>query len=383
MKDENDTMIPAPTSILITNIRLIGDVVLSTPLIGLLKSAYPAAAIDLLVNRGTGEFLEKDPRVRQVLYSSQGEGKFAGGRRKGYLSTIFRNYDLAIALNAADRGSIAVILSGTRRRVGFIHGAGTVKNLLKRLAFTNSLPYAEDSHIVSVCRDVARQLGIAATPLTVEIFRDNLDRQAVAAALGSTSGVGGYFVIHPFARWRYKYWDIGRFVEISDRLAREFALQPVWTSAPDPQEMALLHQAAEGCSVAPTLITGTLTLNQMACLIDGGRLYIGLDTAITHIAASTGTPMVALYGPTEIWRWHPWNNTADPTPHIRPGYRGPVRIGQIVALQAACDHAPCVRPHCYDTIENPCMMEITAADVYREAVQLLSRAPSEGDAHVG
>ena len=64
---------------LIINIRLIGDVILTTPLIGLLKEAYPDAAIDLLVNRGTGEFLEKDPRVRGVIYSN-GDAQSGGGR---------------------------------------------------------------------------------------------------------------------------------------------------------------------------------------------------------------------------------------------------------------------------------------------------------------
>lgn len=366
----------SPASILVTNIRLIGDVVLSTPLIGLLKAAYPDAVIDLLVNRGTGEFLEKDPRVRKVLYSCKGEGKFAGGRQDRYLSKIARRYDLAIALNAADRGNIAVVLAGRKRRIGFIHGSSWLKNLLKKILLTDSLQYSEDRHIVQVCRDVALRLGINDAPLEVKIYWDQRDQQKVSDTLGNNSGSGSYFVVHPFARWRYKYWDINRFAGISDRLAREFGMQPIWTSSPDGEEVALLRSAAKECTTAPILVPGALTLNQIACLIDGARLYIGLDTAVSHIAASTGTPVVALYGPTEIWRWHPWNNHTLPTEHIHPGYRGPVHSGQVVALQAACEHMPCIRPHCYSNIENPCMMELSAADVHREAVKLLSAANS-------
>lgn len=68
-------MIEPPRSILVVCIRLIGDVILSTPLVGLLKSVYPDAEIDYLVNRGTGEFLGKDPRVRTVLYATNREAR--------------------------------------------------------------------------------------------------------------------------------------------------------------------------------------------------------------------------------------------------------------------------------------------------------------------
>ena len=87
-------MNPIPNTILIVNIRLIGDVILTTPLIGLLKDAYPEAAIDLLVNRGTGEFLEKDPRVRKVIYSNNREIS-AARKRNRYLMDIFCRYDMA------------------------------------------------------------------------------------------------------------------------------------------------------------------------------------------------------------------------------------------------------------------------------------------------
>ena len=96
---------PPPRSILVACIRLIGDVILSTPLVGLLKSAYPETEIDYLVNRGTGEFLEKDPRIRRVLYTRNREArKPVGSPEPGYFRKIFGRYDMAITLNASDRG---------------------------------------------------------------------------------------------------------------------------------------------------------------------------------------------------------------------------------------------------------------------------------------
>jgi len=56
-----------PETILICSIRVIGDVILTTPLVGILSEAYPHAAIDLMVAAGTGPFLRQDPRVRNII----------------------------------------------------------------------------------------------------------------------------------------------------------------------------------------------------------------------------------------------------------------------------------------------------------------------------
>jgi heptosyltransferase-3 len=119
-----------------------------------------------------------------------------------------------------------------------------------------------------------------------------------------------------------------------------------------------------------------MTLNQMTCLIEQAALYIGLDTAISHIAASTGVPMVALYGPTEMWRWHPWDNESPVIDRATAGTsRGTFRSGSIIALQAACKHYPCIRPHCYrEGCENPCMMALSTQDVFQEISMLLSKS---------
>jgi heptosyltransferase-3 len=112
----------------------------------------------------------------------------------------------------------------------------------------------------------------------------------------------------------------------------------------------------------------------MTCLIEQAELYLGLDTAISHIAASTGVPMVALYGPTDMFRWHPWDNESSVTDRAAVDTsRSTFRSGPIVAIQASCEHARCIRPHCYrDGLENPCMMAISARDVLQEIDTLLS-----------
>lgn len=373
-------MIVAPDSVLIVNTRLIGDVILATPLIQILNDTFPNVAIDFLVNRGTGEFLEKDPRIRKVIYSDKWKSS-SSGLGSSYLIGLFRKYDLAITLNTGDRGAVAIAVASRRYRVGYSQADKPFSRFLRSLLFSHRIDFDENIHIVGLCLQVAHALGISGQRLQVKLFWKSADDEQVKRQLGERISATGYLVIHPFARWRYKYWDINRFCEVSDRLAERHGLQPVWTSSPDPEEIALLQAAAIGCSTKPLLIPGSLNLNQMACLLQGAALYIGLDTAITHIAASTGVPMVALYGPTELWRWHPWDNERSMNEPVMFGYRGPIRSGRMVTLQAGCEHYPCIRPHCYGAVENPCMMALTADVVCKEASQVLIMESDKGGSH--
>jgi heptosyltransferase-3 len=358
-----------PGSILICSIRVIGDVILTTPLIGLLKDAYPDAAIDVMVAAGTGSFLQRDPRVRTVLEVSSRE---VGQRRSLFddlaiMGRVFRHYDLAINMNASDRGTIAVICAGRTRRVGFCEDKGTLKNAWKNLLLTTPAAYDTDGHTAHLCKLVAEALGIAAEKLEVKIFWNDDDETIVRQHIGSGEYGSRYFVIHPFARWDYKYWPMEFFVTLSDMVARQFGLQPVWTASPATKELTLLEQYAPRCSCQPVTIRGEFSLNQMACLIAGSSFYLGLDTAVSHIAASTGVPMIALYGPTAMHRWFPWNNLGAPD-QLYACQRGSHRNGHIVSIQKSCEHPTwCSFEECV----SPCMSRIEPEEVFAEAVRLL------------
>ena len=356
-----------PESILIVCIRLIGDVILMTPLIDLLKATYPEAAIDILVGKGTGEFLEKDPRVRRVLYSAKGG--------EGYSRGIFRRYDLAVNMNASDRGNSAVLFAGRRQRVGFYLGKSFWKDIWKKVFFTHPLEFPEDIPVARYCELVAHALGITAKRLTVEVFWDEADEAQVSAILTSNNCTTPFFVVHPFARWVYKYWKFDRFAAVSDGIATRYGFQPVWTSSPASEEKMLLKKAADLCSVRPVLIDGGLTLNQMTCLLSQASFYLGLDTAVTHLAASTGIPMVALYGPTFTSRWFPWHNEGDPG-QVCPEARGMLHRGNIVVLQTDQECVPCGKAGCDDSgeSESPCLAAIGIDEVMAAAGLLLKDA---------
>jgi heptosyltransferase-3 len=186
-----------------------------------------------------------------------------------------------------------------------------------------------------------------------------------------------FFVIHPFARWRYKHWQMEKFVMVSDTIVERFQMQPVWTSSPDLSEKAALAHAATLCRIRPMLFPGELNLNQITCLLSQASLYVGLDTAISHLAATTGIPMVALYGPTITDWWSPWNNNG-PIAQQCPLPRGNQRTGNIIVVQKDMPCVPCGLAGCDDQGgESPCLLEIESDEVLAAVEELL--VPRQGE----
>jgi len=111
----------------------------------------------------------------------------------------------------------------------------------------------------------------------------------------------------------------------------------------------------------------------MACLISRSRLYLGLDTAVTHIAASTGVPQVALFGPTPLWNWGPWNNSR-PAPQYGEGRGGAVSNGGILVLQRSWDCVPCGGKGCEDSGSSRCLAGMSPSEIAAAAEEALGDA---------
>ncbi len=99
---------------------------------------------------------------------------------------------------------------------------------------------------------------------------------------------GDFVVIHPFSGGRKKNWPIERFRQLARDL--EARLPVRWCAGPE--------EGLEGAMRFDNLY-------ELACWLASARLYIGNDSGITHLAASAGAPVVALFGPTDPAVWAP------------------------------------------------------------------------------
>jgi heptosyltransferase-3 len=209
-------------------------------MVSLLKSAFPYAEVDYLVNRGTGEFLEKDPGIRRVLYTRNREArKPVGNPEPGYFLKIFRRYDMAITLNASDRGNLAVLIAGRRIRIGFYQEVGVLKTGWRKFFLTHPLPFPGMIHVARVCQLVAEAIAI---PVPASRRRcSGTGRTREEEEFLRREGIWPFFVVHPFARWGYKY-RVATGSRASDDLRG--TVSTGLTSSPDPGEVRRLREAS-------------------------------------------------------------------------------------------------------------------------------------------
>jgi heptosyltransferase-3 len=280
------TALHAPARILIVALRRLGDVLLTTPLIRSLKRAYPDAAIDVLVFKGTEGILAGNPDIADVIAMPERPG---AGVSFALLRKLRRRYDLAISTQSGDRPTFYAWAAG-RRSAGFVEGDGALARL-KRFALTHPVDVVGGTHRVPEVLRLAQALGVA--PVS-----------ELVAPRGSPGVAPSrpYAVIHAAPMYRYKRWTDEGWRGLASALAAR-GLAVVATGGPgDKDEL----DAIWGVRPEVKRLDGALSWPELAGLIQGASVYLGPDTSVTHLAAATGTPTVALYGPTDPRLWGPW-----------------------------------------------------------------------------
>jgi heptosyltransferase-3 len=276
----------APARILVIALRRLGDVLLTTPLIRSLKRAWPEAAIDALVFEGTRGILAGNPDLANVIAIPERPGI---RETVALLRRLARRYDVALSTQSGDRPTFYAWAAG-RRSVGFVEG-GSLSARLKRFALWHPVTIAPGMHRVREVLRLAEPFGI---PPIAEIVAPWSPQSGAAQSRP-------YAVIHATPMFQYKRWTGEGWRALAGALAAR-GLAVVATGGPgDRAELDALWSAQD-----VKRVDGALSWPELAALIRGASVYVGPDTSVTHLAAATGVPTVALYGPTDPRLWGPW-----------------------------------------------------------------------------
>jgi heptosyltransferase-3 len=297
---------------LVIKLRHHGDVLLTSPVLSVLKAHAPQVEIDALIYADTAEMLSGHPALSQLHCIDR------QARKKGLLSYILaewqllktlrgRHYDLIIHLTDHPRGAWLARLCGARwavtRKIG---GRGHWWGK----AFTHfvSMPGAALRHTVELNLDALRRLGIFPTQneRALTLVPGPVAEARVSALLQELAGDNAPFIhIHPASRWHFKCWPSASMAQLIGRLTQE-GHRIILTAAPNDAEMRMI-EAIQSRLAQPVLsLAGQLSLKELAALSGRARLFIGVDSAPMHIAAAMGTPSVALFGPSGDKEWGPW-----------------------------------------------------------------------------
>jgi heptosyltransferase-3 len=365
--------LPARPAILVVALRRLGDVLFATPLIAAIRQAWPRATLDALVFDDTAGILAGNPDIDNIVTMPARKSVL---KRLALALRLARRYDLGVSTQSGDRPTAFALIAG-RRHVGPIDGGR--RGALRRLVLTRSVEPRPGLHRLEDMHRLADALGIARVGHLV-----CPGGGAEHAPLEARAPAAPYSVIHAAPMFVYKRWTRDGWRALAAGL-RERGLKIIATGGPAADERAFLDDVWDGRPDIARL-DGQLSWPQIAALLAGAQVYVGPDTSITHLAAASGCPTVALYGPTDPRLWGPVPaGGLDPMWAAAPAAGTIQRRGNVWLVQNPRPCLPCQNEGCERHILSfsRCLDELPPAQVLRAVDAALAshgsmsaRAPS-------
>jgi heptosyltransferase-3 len=350
---------PQPSRILVIVMRRLGDVLLATSLLRTLRTGFPRATIDVLVFRGTEGMLAGNPDINAVLTLPQHPGL---RETLALVGKLWRRYDLAISTQAGDRPIFLAFAAG-RRRIGLVPATG---GGWKRRLLDHAVPAEPETHRIVELLRLVDDLGIA--------LRPELVCPTASSRTSSVPGTptGRYAVLHANPMFRFRRWTDAGWRSLAQALGQR-GLGVVVTGGPDAAERAYLDQVWQSADPAVVRLDGKLDWPDLADLLRGAAVYVGPDTSMTHLAAASGCPTVALYGPASPSLIGPWPVGGLDAPWARAGTIQ--HCGNVWVVQNPLPCMPCDKLGCERHLESysRCLDELPASQVLAAVDQALGR----------
>ncbi len=351
-------MMRPPRSVLVVVTRRIGDVLLATPLIRSIKQAWPDTNLDALVFDGTQGALTGNVDIRAVRAVPERPGWMP---HLGLVARLWRRYDMALSLLAGDRPTLYTWIAG-RWRAGLL--VDSPDQRWKRLLLDRWVAFDDlNTHTVRMHLALAREIGITPLGRVIASSRPENERQVERLLSGNVRPVA---VLHAYPKFNYKMWRADAWIEVARWLdARGFRV--VLSGGADEAERKYVNALAGNMPPGTLNAAGELTLGASACLVSRARIYVGTDTAMTHIAAAAGVPTVALFGPSNPVKWGPWPK--DQPVDVNPWRRcGSQRAGNVTLLQGTESCIPCMLEGCERNIASfsDCLQRLPPEKVIAE-----------------
>ena len=287
-------------NILIVRLGALGDIVHALPAAAALRAAFPASRIDWLVDARHREILDLASSIDQpiVLERPNLAGWLAATRqlRAG-------RYDVAIDFQGLMKSAILARASGARRVLGF--SIWHLREKGARPFYSESHDPAagegQEAHVIFKNLRLIEALGV--TNPSIEFPLREVHSPAKEAVLAAAAGAP-YALINPGGAWPNKRWYSDRFGELAAFLKEVRGLEPfvLW----GPGELSLARAVVEESNGAARIAPPT-ELADLVAICRGASLMVSGDTGPLHIATAVGTPVVAIFGPTDPVRNGPWS----------------------------------------------------------------------------
>lgn len=299
-------------NILVNALVNLGDVVLTTSAIALLKKAYPNAKVTMLCKGVVRQAVENNPVIDEVMVFDYKAKQNSLGKMLDMVKEIKRhNFDLSISFDRKLRPAILCFLAGIPTRVGADRIFDDKPSKVTWL-YTDTIKIKHD--IVNTLQAETYQeivrgftgLNGHEVPVFANLTKKNHEKaEMLLSRLPKSDKVIALCVKGTFG---LKTWPKKYFATVVNELNQKYNAAFFVVGAPG--DRAYSDEVIKEIGLPVENFCGDTSLTDLAALISKVDLFITVDTGATHIAATTGVKMVTMYGCTSPKRWHPFNKNA-------------------------------------------------------------------------
>ena len=356
-------------NILVNALVNLGDVVLTTSAVALLKRAYPKAKVTMLVKPAVKQAVMNNPLIDQVIvfdYRRKGQAWKKMWQMVKQLRT--QNFDLSISFDRKLRPAILCWLARIPVRVGpdrvFDDNTSRVTWLY--------------THIVHIAHDLDKTLqretyqeiirgftGIQGHAVPVMARIEERNRKKAEQLLSGLPRADRYIALCVKGTFPLKTWPKEYFASLVKSLSERYEAAFFVVGAPGdkPYAQEVIQAVDEACgrSLGIGNYCGATTLPDLAAIIGRSSLFVTVDTGAAHVAATTGTPMVVMYGCTHPNRWHPASETA-----------------YVLTSDEPCSPCTCRAEECPSNPRPDCLWHVTPEMVLEVCREMLDEDKGEG-----
>lgn len=280
---------------------------MSMPAVKALRDAFPETRISWLVEGSVGGLLPHQPFIDKVIRFPRGaaaralrQGNLLLAKREmwGFLKALREDeYDVIVDFHGIMKSALFALCARGQKRIGF----GRMYAKEKSHIVYHDRVDGVDRRLHKVERNMllARRIGT----------NGRVPELGLVAPRDATASIDRYFeesgitppvyAVNPFSSKgsAFKRWDILRYAELIDRIRADGCAQVVilWGPGEEAEARALQERAGDGVFLScPTDVP------ELLALLKKVDMYIGGDTGVMHLAAFAHTPVVAIFGPTDV-----------------------------------------------------------------------------------
>jgi lipopolysaccharide heptosyltransferase I len=283
-------------NLLIVRLGALGDIVHTVPAAAALRRTFPDARIDWVVDARHAAFASLVTSVDRII-------RLEKPSVAAWVNVVrqlrWSRYDVALDFQGLMKSAVLARASGARRVIGF--SIWHLREKTARPFYTGVEAQDLPAHMIQKNLSLLTTVGINSTH--IEFPLAHVPSAALEHVKQDASG-RPFAIINAGAAWPNKRWPAARFGEVAAFLREVRGIQPyvVWGSDEKPLAAEVVRASGGAAHLAPPTTTEDLVaLSREAVLLVSG------DTGPLHIAAAVGTPVVAIFGPTDPARNGPWS----------------------------------------------------------------------------